>query len=363
MKITFNFTDSPNIKAVPSDGIYSTHFEIPDEAMHLIGYEERIMAVAQMVGHLTNACLFITCKELNLKNHLVKTGVEPNGHTTVYGSINTFTFYFERFSLRRSSQQRQLKILSPVSPLVPQAYLIRRGKNSREKHTLRKNLLPIGIRLGNTEAEIEHSRLLNSLTEQLLVLLNAEPGSQSNQQWTCLGFHPRWVDSALIDLQNARSKKRQAARNKQEREEAKRKVREEKLALKPPANSATTIPKTGAGRRPGAIPGVFMGIQFRSQLEIRFATELESRQIRWVYEVERLGDGNYLVDFYLPDHKCWVEVKGKFEPRDDYLLKDTAIYLARERGERLFVYTAGKPLEVDGTSFKQLSRDAFWEML
>ena len=82
-----------------------------------------------------------------------------------------------------------------------------------------------------------------------------------------------------------------------------------------------------------------------------------------MYEVERLGDGNYLVDFYLPDHKCWVEVKGKFEPRDDYLLKDTAIYLARERGERLFVYTAGKPLEVDGTGFKELSRDAFWENL
>jgi hypothetical protein len=362
MKIIFNFTDSPDIKAIPADGIYSTHFEIPDEARHLIGYEERIMAIAQMVGQLTNACLFITCKELNLKNHLVKTGVEPNGHTTVYGTINAFMFYFERFSVRRS-QQRQLKILSPVSPLVPQAYLIRRGKNSREKHTLRKNLLPIGIRLGNTQAEIEHSRLLNSLTEQLLVLLNAEPVPHLNQQWTRLGFHPWWVDSALIDLQNNRSKKRRAEQRKQEREEAKRKAREEKLALKPPVNSTKTIPKTGAGRRPGAIPGVFMGIQLRSQLEIRFATELESRQIRWAYEVERLGDGNYLVDFYLPDHKCWVEVKGKFEPRDNYLLKDTASYLARERGERLFVYTAGKPLEVSGSDFKELSRDAFWEKL
>jgi hypothetical protein len=356
MKITFNFTDSSDIKAIPTDGIYSTHFEIPDEAMHLIGYEERIIAVAEMVGHLTNACLFITCKELNLKNHLVKTADRLDGNSSVYNNIDIFTYYFERFSLRRSSQQRQLKIMSPISPLFPQHFLARRGKNSRERHSLRKNLHQLGTYWCKNDAEIEHAQLVNSLAEQLLVLLNAEPAPQPNQQWTCLGFHPWWVDSALIDLQNNRSKKRRAEQRKQEREEA-------KLALKPPMNSTAIIPKTGAGRRPGAIPGVFMGIQFRSQLEIRFATELESRQIRGAYEVERLGDGNYLVDFYLPDHKCWVEVKGKFEPRDDYLLKDTAIYLARERGERLFVYTAGKPLEVDGTSFKQLSREAFWEML
>lgn len=360
MKITFNFTDSPDIKSIPADGIYSTHFEIPDEAKHLIGYEERIMAIAQMVGQLTNACLFITCKELNLKNHLVKTGIEPNGHTTVYGNVHTYTFYFERFSRMRSSQQRQLKILSPISPLAPQYFFVKRG---RERRSLRKNLQQLGTYWCKNDAELDHANLISSVAQQMVVLLNAEPGSQPNQQWTCLGFHPWWVDSALIDLQNNRSKKRRAEQRKQEREEAKRKVREEKLALKPPVNNTAIIPKTGAGRRPGAIPGVFMGIQFRSQLEIRFATELESRQIRWAYEVERLGDGNYLVDFYLPDHKCWVEVKGKFEPRDDYLLKDTAIYLARERGERLFVYTAGKPLEVDGNDFKELTRDAFWEML
>lgn len=362
MKITFNFADSPDIKAIPADGIYSTHFEIPDEAKHLIGYEERIMAIAQMVGQLTNACLFITCKELNVKNHLVKTGAVSDGYTSVFRSINVFTFYFERFSPIRS-QGRQLKIMSPISPVIPQAYLIRRGRNSRERHTLRKNLQYLGTNWTKTDVEIEHAKLISSIADQMLVLLNAEPGSQPNQQWTCLGFHPRWVDSALVDLQNARSKKQRAEERKREREEAKRKAREEKLALKPPVNSTALIPKTGAGRRPGAIPGVFMGIQFRSQLEIRFATELESRQIRWAYEVERLGDGNYLVDFYLPDHKCWVEVKGKFEPRDDYLLKDTAIYLARERGERLFVYTAGKPIEVDGNDFKELTRESFWEKL
>jgi hypothetical protein len=106
-----------------------------------------------------------------------------------------------------------------------------------------------------------------------------------------------------------------------------------------------------------------MGVQFRSQLEIRFVTELESRQIRWAYETERLGEGNYLVDFYLPDYKCWVEVKGVFEPRDDYLLKDVANYLNRERGERLLVYTQNKGFVVSLENFEDFPRKQFWEKL
>ncbi len=87
---------------------------------------------------------------------------------------------------------------------------------------------------------------------------------------------------------------------------------------------------------------------------------MEAKQIRWIYEGERLGDGNYLVDFYLPDLRCWVEVKGKVEPRDDYLLKDIADYLKKERGERLFIYTQSKAFSVSGQAFKGLTHDEFW---
>lgn len=96
-----------------------------------------------------------------------------------------------------------------------------------------------------------------------------------------------------------------------------------------------------------------MGVQFRSQLEIRFATQLEQKEIQWIYESERLAEGNYLVDFHLPTLKCWVEVKGKFEARDHYLLQDVAEYLKRERNERLYVYTSRNEifriLDIDGS--------------
>lgn len=108
---------------------------------------------------------------------------------------------------------------------------------------------------------------------------------------------------------------------------------------------------------------MFQGIQFRSQLEIRFATELASRGIDWIYEKERLGQGNYLVDFYLPDHKQWVEVKGKFEPRDHYLLKEVAQMLEIERQEELFVYTSGKCFRVTSEEFVPMKRSEFWELI
>jgi hypothetical protein len=357
MKITFTFTDTPDLSTIPKDGIYQTHLEIPDAATHLIGYEERILAISNMVGKLTNVCLHITCKEAGLKNHPIKLVSTLNANTSVYTSINVSTIYFQRFYTRRS-QNRQLKILSPVSPVIPQPYLYRRGK----RHGLQKNLLQLGNYWCKSETDHEYANFINTIAEQVTVLLNAEPAPNATQQWTCAGFHPWWVDNTLITLQNNRTKKREAERRKQEREEKKRREQEAKQTAKSSTNN-TPLPQTGAGRRPGAIPGIFMGVQFRSQLEIRFATELESRQIRWVYEAERLGDGNYLVDFYLPDCKCWVEVKGQFEPRDHYLLKEVADYLKRERNERLYVFTQRKVYLISETDFQELSRDSFWTAL
>lgn len=111
-----------------------------------------------------------------------------------------------------------------------------------------------------------------------------------------------------------------------------------------------------------AQPGEFDGIQFRSQLEIRFAAELKSRQIRYEYEKERLGKGRYQVDFYLPDLKCWVEVKGVFQARDNYVLQEVAESLRRRR-EKVFVYMPDKVFRVEPNGFVPLSHHELWNAL
>ncbi|MBZ0285634.1 MAG: hypothetical protein K8L97_33190 [Anaerolineae bacterium] len=346
MKLTFTFTDMPDLKAVSKYDIWQTQFEIPDEAKHLIGYEERILAVAQRVGQLTCASLHFTCKELGIKNHFIP-NVPCQGREVYRASVNTLDNYFmvkfSRFT-ERGGQSRLLRILNQ-----------RRPPMGRTPY-----LLPLDT-LKHPTQHHEYVNQIKFLAEQLLMLLNAEPAKHRDFNWICEGFDPRRYDGWQANLVKNRYKKRRDEERKQQREEEKRQKQAAKLAAQ--QGESGSLPQTGAGRRPGAIPGVFKGVQFRSQLEIRFATELEERKIRWAYEAERLGDGQYLVDFHLPDYKCWVEVKGKFEPRDHFLLKDTAAYLARERGERLFVYTQGKGYVVQADSMDEIKRGDFWNVL
>jgi len=67
------------------------------------------------------------------------------------------------------------------------------------------------------------------------------------------------------------------------------------------------------------------------------------------------------VDFYLPDFHTWVEVKGRYEFRDDLLLPNVAVNLKRERGERLFLWMEKKAYLVGPKSFTPLTLDEFWE--
>lgn len=355
MKLTFTYTDTPDLSSLSRDDIFNTYFEIPDEALHLIGVRERILKIAELVSTFSNACLHVSCKELDIKNHLVRT-VELDPHTGgVYGARRVLLLCFERFALRKKLK-RYLKVLLPVGDIVADAY---------HNHYHEKLLFSLNMMRQDTT----HPQNMQQLVDQLLVLLGADPPApRVPGNWKFSGFYPLWRDNALIKRRNDRSKRYLAEQRKQQKEEEKRKAREAKLAEKAAQLAEKGIlpaepPKTGAGRRVGAVPGIFKGIQFRSQLEIRFATELEARGIKWVYEGERLGDGSYLVDFYLPDYGAWVEVKGKFEPRDDYLLKDAATYLKQERGQRLFVYTSGKPLLVNPSGYRVLDRKDFWTIL
>ncbi len=122
----------------------------------------------------------------------------------------------------------------------------------------------------------------------------------------------------------------------------------------------TVRPRSGSI---SATPGVYKFTRFRSQLEIQFVKELEARQIRWFYEPERLGRGRYLVDFYLPDCKSWVEVKGRVNSRDHLYLREVADSVGRERHHRLFMYTRTKAFVVSAGGFREITHEEFWEVL
>lgn len=61
-----------------------------------------------------------------------------------------------------------------------------------------------------------------------------------------------------------------------------------------------------------AIETKYKGYRFRSRLEARWAVFFDALGIEWEYEKEGFTNGEeyYLPDFYLPQHKVWVEVKG-----------------------------------------------------
>jgi hypothetical protein len=62
----------------------------------------------------------------------------------------------------------------------------------------------------------------------------------------------------------------------------------------------------------GAIQTEYKGHLFRSRLEARWAVFLDALEVEWRYEEQGYEtDGHrYLPDFYLPDSRAWLEVKG-----------------------------------------------------
>ena len=62
-----------------------------------------------------------------------------------------------------------------------------------------------------------------------------------------------------------------------------------------------------------AIQTEYNGLKFRSRLEARWAYLFDLLDIKYEYEKEgyELPSGRYLPDFWLPQLKCWVEIKGE----------------------------------------------------
>ncbi len=62
-----------------------------------------------------------------------------------------------------------------------------------------------------------------------------------------------------------------------------------------------------------AIETSYRGFVFRSRLEARWAVFFDALEVEWEYEKEgfELGRaGRYLPDFYLPEQRVWIEIKG-----------------------------------------------------
>jgi len=350
MRVTFSFTAQPNIEELCPYEIYKSSINFPDEAKLLIGYEERILKIAECVAYLSDATVYLTCKDIGANKQLieVKHTREPQTAFHICRFVMAFRVSKNNFMSRNTSQT--LKIFQPTYVDEIRVHRYSQLKRKKDKLDLSKNLIEMSHYTHQKpmtkegQLYIEHIKMLDS---QITVLLVSAPEAQFSQTY----FHPFWYDTSVGSYFKKEYEKYE--------KEAKRK---EKEAKKAKLNAKKPSPKTGAGRRYGAIPGKFMGVQMRSQLEIRFATEAQSRNIEWIYEEERLGEGQYLVDFHLPTKKAWVEVKGTFEPRDHYLLKEVEQVLA-ERGERLFVYTSGKPFMVKDGEFVKISRDDFWQMI
>jgi hypothetical protein len=89
-----------------------------------------------------------------------------------------------------------------------------------------------------------------------------------------------------------------------------------------------------------AIETIYKGYRFRSRLEARWAVFFDTLGVHFQYEPEGfdLVGVWYLPDFWLPEQKCWIEVKGNSVLSDEethkcYLLcraTRSTVFIARD---------------------------------
>lgn len=69
-----------------------------------------------------------------------------------------------------------------------------------------------------------------------------------------------------------------------------------------------------------AIETVYRGIRYRSRIEARWAVAYTKLDVPFEYEKEGfdLGSaGYYLPDFWMPQQKCWIEIKGQKPTKEE----------------------------------------------
>jgi hypothetical protein len=91
-----------------------------------------------------------------------------------------------------------------------------------------------------------------------------------------------------------------------------------------------------------AIETVYANHRFRSRLEARYAVFFNTLGVKWQYEKEGFDlDGlYYLPDFWLPELRYWVEIKGE-EPTETDLEKCSRLAQAQTQESEIRVFISG----------------------
>jgi hypothetical protein len=85
------------------------------------------------------------------------------------------------------------------------------------------------------------------------------------------------------------------------------------------------------------IETIYNGYRFRSRLEARWAVFFDTLGVKYEYEKEGydLNGKKYLPDFWLPEQKCFIEIKGQ-KPTPDEIKKAELLALHTLAGVYLF---------------------------
>jgi hypothetical protein len=91
-----------------------------------------------------------------------------------------------------------------------------------------------------------------------------------------------------------------------------------------------------------AIPTSYLGVDYRSRAEARWAIVLTNLGIKFQYEPQVFDtpEGRYLPDFLLPTQGCWIEVKG---PHPSLRERTKARAVARASGLPVHIFSCGVP--------------------
>ncbi|MCU0499426.1 MAG: hypothetical protein MUF87_18910 [Anaerolineae bacterium] len=326
VKVTLTMTPYPDLAATPRDLRVSSSLTLPEDAKRREDLREQILAIAEHAAYFTQFSLFVSCKEAGLRDHPVSQKPEVNRWLAMRAIMFAFTHVFTY-----SQHTKHVKLHLPAPAEFP-LYVKKQDKP---------------LLLSSLESSLKDQPYLIRIRAFIDGVTNLLSGEHHRAYFE--GVHPNYLQTRMIKRLNQHGKK-------QKRE------RQQTRVTSTPPSETSTLPH-GAGRTIGARPGVYQGVQMRSQLEIRFASELDERGIRWVYEGEAIGPSQYLIDFYLPDLGVWVEVKGKLSARDRQGLPEVAQTLKNDRGEVVYLYTQDKCYRVNPSGLREIEQASFWQAL
>jgi len=361
MRITLSFNDRYAGQTTSDLREVTKALDIPDNVFGQPDFMERLRPVLNAIGQLTAASLHVTCKPIGLNEYPVKI---RDSTKDLFNELTGFRILVLRFwalsTTTKRLQKCDIRIVAPIH--APQQLVLAARRHGNTKTLTDRHLIGYTLPQSPNSDTLEQGYIchIDSLVRAMETLLNYPPTNERlGLGWGFRGFHPQWTEYGEIK----RARKRLRAMDAEQKREKRRQVRL-KAKLDTARAAPLAAPKTGAGRTHGARPGIYKGVQMRSQLEIRFAAELDERGYEWVYEGETLGESGYLVDFYLPKLMTWIEVKGRIEARDRQVLPDVARMLKQERGHNLLMYTSSGPCyRINPTGFREIDRASFWDEL